>query len=409
MDQSRQAVTTCMVHRRDRNKCPWWRCAAICDLPGSLDNDDLQKVAKFLPDIADLGFQGVLIRPANPRVDKGLPWLKKFVKRAHKLGLRVLVRAFLAESELDAEASPPLLALEHDSEELTQRARAILRANADGVDLGLINDQAGSPDAAANFRAFTQAVQLQLAQVEMASDETILTAAIIADSPETSMRHLTENWFHHLRDNELVTSPWQVDELQRRVRQVFLDRDPLGHTAAWRYSLPKWTSSPLTRNSENYGWAKSRHGDVREVAMMLYAVSLPGAVYVPFLHVGGGVKAKKDGLKFTFGRGRMAQARASVAGEALALRNRLSLGDATLAFVDGLPWAGPDVSVHLSGPIMVVLNTGKDPVVVPSEHQAILSSRGIISSSEAGTIVRPNYCVWFRAAEPEPAKPTSYR
>lgn len=414
MDSPRQTVTTRLVHRRGRTDVPWWRAAAICDLPGSFDEADLSRVQKFLPDVAALGFQAVLLRPATPRVDVGLANLPDFVAQAHDLDLKVIVRAFLSgdEAALHPETSPPVLTLEHDTEELTKRARAILATGADGVDLGLVNDEQGSPDAAANSRAFTEAIQVQLAEVELAGETTILTAAIISDSQEAAMHHLTEDWFHHLRDDTLVSCPWNAAELQRRVQQAFVDRDPLGHTAAWRYSLPKWTSSPYTRSSADYGWADSRHADAREVAMMLYTVSLPGAAYVPFLHVGGGIKptkGKDPGLKFFFEKGRAAQLRANVAHEALSIRNRLGLGESTLAFVDGLDWCNEDTPVHLSGPIMVVLNMGKSTIVVPPEHRPVLSSRGMMSTSDKGTIVRPNCCVWLQTAELEPARPTAYR
>ncbi len=407
-------VTTRLVHRREGALAPWWRDAVICDLPGSYDNKDLKRVQEMLPDIADLGFEAVLIRPANPRVDVGLTVLPDFIADAHRLGLKVIVRAFLSEdeSELDPETSPPQLPLELDAESLSERATAILAAGADGVDLGPVNDETGSPDAAANSRAFTQAVQTQLAEVELAGETTILTAAVLSEPRESAVRHLQEDWFHHLRDDSLVACPWDATEIQRRVSQAYWDRDPLGHTAAWRYSLPKWTSSPQARSSADYGWAKAEDSERRESAMMLYALSLPGAVYVPFLHVGGGVKTTKGrdpGLKFSFMKNSKARKLAGLADAAIGIRTRTDMGSSTLAFIDGMEWAGPDAAVQMVGSVMVVLNVGETAISVPPEHRPMLSSRSLSTAEDGSTVVKPSSCTWFHMENLAPTGPTAYR
>ncbi len=407
-------VTTHLVHRREGALAPWWRDAVICDLPGSFDNKDLLRVQEFLPDIADLGFEAVLLRPANPKVDVGLKALPEFVSDAHSQGLKVIVRAFLSEdeTELHPEASPPQLPLELDAESLAERASAILATGADGVDLGPVNDEIGSPDATAHSHAFTQAVQTQLAEVELAGDTTILTAAVLSEPRVSAQRHLQEDWFHHLRDDSLVAAPWDATEIQRRVRQAYSDRDPLGHTAAWRYSLPKWTSSPNARSSADFGWAKSEDSERRESAMMLYTLSLPGAIYVPFLHVGGGVKptkGKDPGLKFSFMKNTKARKLAGLADAAIGIRTRTSMGSSTLAFIDGLDWAGPDTAVQTVGSVMVVLNVGTEPVSVPAEHRPMISSRTLASTEQGSTIVKPDSCAWFHMESVMPTGPTAYR
>lgn len=369
---------------------------------------------KQLPNVAELGFDAVLIRPANPRVDVGMKSLPRFVDEAHENGLRVLVRAFISDSEaeLHPESSPPVLALEHDADELQNRARAILATGADGVDLGLVNDQIGCPDAAANARAFSEAMQGQLAEVELAGETTILTGAILSEPRESAQRHLTEEWFHHLRDDSLVAAPWNAKEIKRRVSQAYQDRDPLGHTAAWRYSLPKWTDSPYIRSSADYGWADHSKSDQREMAMLLYTASLPGAAYIPFLHVGGGVTAKdpsEPGLVFSFEKGSRAHAHAMLSQESLLIRRKMNMGEATLAFVEGPEFCTDQTAVHLTGTIMVVLNTGKEDVVVPAEHRPLVTSKSLRISGDGGTVVRPNTCAWFQTAAFEPAGPPAYQ
>ncbi len=414
MDLPRQTVTTRMVHRRAKTEAPWWHSAVICDFPGAFSNEDLKRTARLLPSIADLGFDAVLIRPASPRVDVGAKFLPTFVKKAHDQGLKVIVRAFLAEDESDLgpESSPPQLTLEHDVSELHRRAQAILATDADGVDLGLVDDEAGSPDSAADARAFTEAIQGQLAEVELAGDTTILAAAIPSYPREAALHHLTEEWFHHLRDDSLVAAPWDAHEIKQRVKLTYADRDPLGHTAAWRYSLPKWTDSPYVRNSADYGWAKGSKSDQREMAMMLYAASLPGSVYVPFLHVGGAVTVKdrgKPGLKLSLEKGRKAKDQAILTKEALLVRRRHRLGDSTLAFLDGPGYCDANTAVHLSGDVLVVLNTGKTDVVIPAENRPLVMSGDLRITPDGDTAVRPNSCAWFLPPTPEPVGPVAYR
>ncbi len=408
-----RTVTTTLVHKRENTAVPWWHGAVICDLPGSYDNEDLDRVAKLLPDIATLGFDAVLLRPADPRVDVGLTNLPAFIDAANVLGLKVLVRAFLTDSErpLHPEQTPPLLPLQHDVDSLSEMAQAILGANADGVDLGMVNDELGSPDGAANAKAFTQAVQAQLAEVELAGKDAILSAAIRWEPQDLAQRHLTEDWFHHLRDDLLVKAPWDAQAIQGRVGSAYEARDPLGHSAAWRYSLPKWTSFPGTRNSADYGWADAKNSERRERAMLLFTLSLPGAVYVPFLHVGGGIKAvggKNPGLKFNFRKGRQARRDADLAANAIRLRARSDMSTSTLAFVTGQPWANKDTCVHTNGSIMVVLNTGSEPLVLPSENRPMISSRTTATNELGETVVKPDSCTWFKVTPPQSRGPKAY-
>ncbi len=411
---ARQTVTTKLVHRRDRTNAPWWRSVTICDLPGAFDDADLERIQRQLNSVAKIGFGAVLLRPVSSHVETDLTYLPDFIATAHERGLRVIVRAFIPDDDEDLQAtdSPPLLSLEHDVEVLKHNVKSILDAGADGVDLGPIDESPDSPDSAAAARAFTEAVQAQLAEVAIAGDTTMLSAAVKHMPREQLMRHLTEEWFHHLRTDAMVTAEWDSAELQERVRETYAALDPLGHTAAWRYSLPRWSDSPLARSSSDYGWADSEHATLREEAMMLYILSLPGSVYVPYVAAGGRVRASKGKnphLKFNFAKSVREQLRAWLASEALTIREQYKLGDENLAFVDGLAWARKGVSVHLSGSIMVVVNTGKKAVLVPPEHKLALSSEGLSTATSGGTEVRPNTCSWFYSAPVVPVDPIKYR
>ena len=406
-------MTTNLVHRRDRTAAPWWRSSVVCDLPGSLSAADLRQMQSVLVDLAALGFTAVLVRPATFESEKSRASLGEFITAAQGLGLKVLVRVFLPreEKELEATASPPLLPLEHDTKYLQHQAQIVLDLGANGVDLGMLEEDPEGQDTD-GAQSFTAAVQELLAEVALAGESTVLSAAVHREPREQVQRHLTEDWFHHLRDDSLTTASWDAAELSQRIMVAYADRDPLGQSAAWRYSLPRWSPSPLTRDSADYGWAAEANAPDREMAMLLLTLALPGAAYVPFLDVGGGVrtsKGKKPKLKVSFDRGRAAQLRSRIAAQAIAIRLRLGLGDATLASVEGLEWAGPKTLVMLSGTTMVVLNTGETAVIVPPKYTLAISSKVWPQVSNAGTEVAPNSCAWFHAPPLHPAGPRAYR
>lgn len=411
----KSAVRTNLIRRRVTVPIPWWRDTVICDLPGSYTNDDLRRLAKLLPRLAEVGFEAVLIRPADPIVETGLPYLTKFVEKAHSVGLKVIARVFLLpEGEtLDPLDSPPLLTLGHDVTALSERVRATLAAGCDGVDLGKIEERTqGEAPAVEATETFSESVRMQLAELASYDDSVILTTAFALQPKRFYMRHLTEEWFHHMRNDGLLVSPWNAEALQRVVAETYRAHDPLGHTAAWRHSLPGWSPSPAARDSEGVGWT---HGatDDRRIAMNLFIASLPGAVYLPFLSAGGSIKAKERAdktsrLAFTFKRSRKQEFRADTIAHALHLRNALEMGHDHLAFVTGFPWANGDVAVQLTGNVMVVLNTGKQSVFVPADHRLLVSSSATSAVDSAGTEVPPDTCSWFMAAKPEPVDPLDY-
>lgn len=410
---NQQTITTTLVHKRENTEVPWWHSTVVCDLPGSFDNDDLQRLAALIPKLAHAGFDALLLRPANPMVETGLSDLSKFITHAHRFDLKVVVRVFvLPEGEvLDPTDSPPLLVLSSDTSLLIDRVKAALNAGADGIDLGSIMDDPGDPDAAAHALAFTRTVQIQLAELEERQTEAILTAAVSRVPHEFYLRHLTEDWFHHTRGDALIDCAWNPKRLQQAVRSTYRDHDPLGHTVAWRHSLPRWSDSPVARDSADIGWSQGA-GEERQSAMNLFVASLPGAAYLPFLSTGGELstsRGKRTKLKFKFGEGRANRHRLRVVQEALTIRRRLNLGESSLAFLRGLEWADDSVAVHLTGSTMVVLNTGEDEIVVPSKYQLLITSEGMAATEPDGTVVPPETCAWFHAPGPSPVDPGTYR
>lgn len=409
------SIRTHLIHPRVTIETPWWRTATICDLPGSYEDDDLHRLAKVLPQVSALGFDAVLLRPADPVVEKSLPYLPRFVAKAHKLGLRVISRVYLLPegSSLDPLDSPPLLDMEHDVARINERVRAALDAGCDGVDLGMVSQDVEETERDRASQVFSESVRVQLAELASFDDSFILTAAFSTERQEFYKRHLEEEWFHHMRNDAIVTSPWDAASLQDRIANVYANHDRVGHTSAWRHSLPGWSRSPAARDSEGVGWVKGAP-TARRMAMNLYLASLPGAVYLPFFSVGGEMKVKKKGkkpskLRFAFAKSPDDEYRAHTTALALKLRDEQDMAHAHVAFVDGFEWANEDVAVHLTGSIMVVLNTGDTPVHVPAEHRLVVSSSPTVGVDSRGTEVPPETCSWFMTATPKPVDPFNYR
>jgi alpha-glucosidase len=80
------------------------------------------------------------------------------------------------------------------------------------------------------------------------------------------------------------------------------------------------------------------------------------------------------------------------------------MGTGSLAFVDGLPWAPPEVAVHICAGVMVVLNTSDAPVLVPAEHRLLLcSDASVAAAADEPTRIDPDACAWFDTARVQPA------
>ena len=59
---------------------------------------------------------------------------------------------------------------------------------------------------------------------------------------------------------------------------------------------------------------------------------------------------------------------------ALRLRKKYDLGNASLAWLSGLPWQTPGVGVFTSSSVMCVFNTSNEDVFVPLENELLLRS-----------------------------------
>jgi len=404
--------TTVLVHRADRSASSWWRTAAICDLPGAFGAGDLDALNGSLEGIRKIGFDAILIRTASADISREQAELARLVNYAHSVNLKVLVRIVGAPDDqvtLPSE-TPPQVSLDEDRDRLIARTRLVVRAGVDGVDIGLIDDDPTLQHAALRAEGFTQTIHMGLAELAEAESSTILTAEATQENPEYFGRHLTEDWFHHLRDDALYGSPWDADAIQARTRRAYQNRDPLGMTTAWRPSLVTWAENPRLRGSVPGAWEENAP-QPRSAAMVAYSASLPGAVYLPYLSCGGSVHLAgfgKPRLRLGLGETPGEMFLRGLTASILHLRQDYELGSASLAFIEGLSWAPPGIAVHLSGPLLVVLNTSAREVVVPPQHVPLVYSGGFLDSSSSGTNVEPERCAWFVAGRPNPVDPAHY-
>ncbi len=407
-------VTTRLIHWRGQKSEDWWRSPVICDLPGSVESDDLKRLQKLLHPLAHMGFEAVLLRSSSAEFDRDLPGLRGFIEEAHRQDLKVLLRVFWTAHQraLDPLEHTPILSPDHAPEGVADKVRVALSLGVDGVDLGWVEEDEGAP---AREATFTRTVRQALAELAEGDGQTILGAAVSGKSVDHVHQHLSENWVHHLRTDSLISSPWQAHELHRAVRKTYGARDPLGHAIPLRFGTPTWAEGSEQDGEDPGSWAYGAPAE-RSLAMTLFYVSLPGAVYIPFLYAGGQVRPQQPSaadspskLRFRLGRGRRNNFAKDTVTHALKLRETFGLRNTNLAFISSLPWADETVAVHSAGSVLVVLNTGGRSVTVPGEHQLLLSSNAATVQTFGGTVVAPETCAWFRTASPNPVDPAAYR
>lgn len=406
-------ITTSLVHPRDTGETPWWQTTVVCDIPGLHNNQSLGTLKAILKQLADSGFETLLVRPASPMLEEDFALLPRFIAQAHEFGLRILVRVFQlpAGQILTPPDETPQLGSAQEIKSITERIVAALEAGADGVDLGTIKLSLPKWNTEEQLAAFSEAVQVALAEIAISDDTAILSAALPAFPEEDFNRHLADDWFHHLRSSLMLEVPWNAQDLQKAVVSAYRSHDPLGHTVPWRHVLQRWSASLGHEGNANIGWAKGAP-ESRYDAMTLFVSSLPGAVYLPFIYTGGSVEYEgPDGTEIVleYGKGALQSSRSQLFRHALHIRKDHGMATAPLAIVSGLSWAQGGVSVHLTGSTMVVLNVDSAPVTVPQRHALLVSSPGAMPAPGGGTILPPETCAWFQTAEPIPLDPAHYR
>lgn len=408
----RRSTITRQVHRGERGVVSWWNTTTVCDLPGSFGPGDLLELVGLIPAIRRMGFDGILLRLSVQDIAPQTRYIVRLVKAVHAADMRVIVRVSPDLVTVPPLDSPPLVELHDDPVTLVERTRFLLEAGVDGVDLGMIDDDPDSPNPDERATQFTKTVNQQLAELASVDSTAILTAEASTANQQFFNHHLQEDWFHHLRDDSLFQSPWNAQELCRRIGATYASRTPLGQTVAWRPALtPKRENATYQRVVEPGSW--SDHASPQRVnAFTTFVSSLPGALYLPFIYAGGEIGTTggdNPGVRLSLSQEPSSRYQHDLTTRMLTLRQQKGLSHANLAFVEGLEWAGPNVAVHLSGHTLVVLNASDENVIVPAEHLPLLYSDGFLLTENGNTVLQPDTCAWFDTAPAkthDPGKPT---
>lgn len=374
-----------------------------CDIGGGVTDEDLEVIEKLSFDFARVGFTAVAVRPAHADIAVDGSRLASFIERVHRTGVKVIVR--LSGARVPGSSEGAFVNFEQDVSSLVVRTRAALKAGADGIDLGIIreDDQSGD-DQAQRFTQLIHILQAELADFERMP---ILSAESSITTPHALSRHLEEDWFHHLRDDALVTCPWDITELHERIACTLSERSRLGHVAAWQWSHCVTDNRPVLPSPGSWEEGASQW---RRNAMALVALSLPGAAYAPFDRLAGRRNFDAhDGAHVEWEPSEDARREREMVSRALRIRVERSMGSGSLAYVNHLAWAHEGVGVHLCAGVMVVVNASDTPVEVPPEHALLLDSTGR-SGGEPNqpTVVGPDQCAWFEAALVQAPPVSSY-
>lgn len=368
-------VRTQLIHRHSSGPTPWWRTAVVAEIPGVVDDTAAEMLPKVMPLIADMGFQAVVFRPALIDFYASVDPVKRIIDAAHDAGLRALVRLSGADRAPNDESykSDPFFGFEKSTADTIVRAREVLKAGADGIDLGKIAESAKDPNAEKHAEEFTQLILLLMAELADFSQDHILAASARTDLVENYRRHLEEEWIHHLRDDRLYRVPFDADALTYVIEATIGERDRVGSPPVWKAMLPRMVATPSAENVHKNSWEDGAD-TARRASMRILLAGLPGAVYLPFGFSGGHVEFEDVAVRPSAPDSESELARVRHTQLALKLREKHDLGNGSFAWVTGLDWQPPKVGVFMSGGIMCVVNTSDKDVDVPLENRLLLRS-----------------------------------
>lgn len=369
----------------------WWHHVPVCAFGGACGEVELENIRALIIDLARTGFRAICVEPTPDVLGDEGRVLSDFIASIHRAGLKVIVRIPLDPSALLGRpcASAPLVAA----------AGAALACGADGIDIGVV-DAPGPTRTSEGDGRLSQMIKDLHTDIALSHPQAILTAETLSADVALIDHHLTEHWFHHLRDGALLFAQWDGQDLRRRVTAVLQHRDALGHVANWHWSYSQDVHEEAARAS--YLPWRQEHAAMRGSALALFSLSLPGSASVLFRHMGGRIVDSGGQKRRVWQADRQASAEAAAMRTVLRVREERAMGTGSLAWVDNLPWAHAGVSVHLSGGVTVVLNMSDAPVCVPAQHVLLVSSDPEVEVSAAGTVVEPNSCAWFDTARVRP-------
>lgn len=393
-------VTTTLIHRCARGPHQWWHQAVVCDFVGVAHAAELENITSLIIDLARAGFRAIAIRPAPELLTEKGARLRQVCTVAQRAGIRVLLRIPLPASSEHVNAKTFSPYEEAYASAVLETIRVALAAGADGIDLALL-DSADTPVTPEEREAL--AALIRLAQVELAdvSPSAILCAEVLTEDESSLTYHLEEEWLHHLRDRALLDSPWEAGALRSNVERALAQRDYLGHVAAWHWSRTRHVDTPgdvFDMRGIPYSSWEYASDSKRRTAMNLFALSLPGAAYMPFAFMGGRLVSSSNMFRRVWEGDKESAAEAKILRKALHIREERAMGTGSLAWVDGLEWAVDGVNVHMCAGVLVVVNTSDMRVEVPAEHRLLVSSASLDSIDGKPTVLPGNSCAWFETA-----------
>lgn len=401
--QLERPVTTTLIHRCAHAPLQWWHQAVICDFVGAAHRNELDNIKSLIIDLARVGFRAIALRPAPEFLTAPSPELTDLCAIAHRAGIKVLLRIPLPEALTHATNPPSTPGAVNDDEATavcawTQNA---LAAGADGIDLALL-ETTDAPLPAEQREHLAALIRRIHSEIADSTPSATLSAEALTNDEATLTYHLEEEWLHHLRDRALLDAPWHAPTLRANVERALAQRDYLGHVAAWHWSRTRHVEAPgdvfTMQDIPTTSWEHASD-PARRTAMNLYALSLPGAAYIPFAFMGGRLVASSNMFRRVWEGDKDSAAEARTLREVLRVREERAMGTGSLAWVDGLAWAHEGVNVHLSAGVLVVLNTSDQVVEVPAEHRLLVCSTPVAAAERRPTTLPGNSCAWFETAK----------
>lgn len=371
-------VRTTLVHRRRHGTFPWWHTAAILEVPGVVDELAANMLRECMFPIARAGFTAVVFRPALIDLSQDVSVLAAAIDEAHRVGLKVLIRLSGADHR-PWDPNEPWTAFfghEGDTAHMVVRARAALKAGADGIDMGLIEDAPEDPLAAEKHEKFSALTRLLQAELFDFSPDHILGSEARVENEQSYNRHLKDEWFHHLRDNRLQRVPFDAHKLEHAIAVSLNERDRLGSVPAWKATRARLVGTPGVANNYDGSWEDGANAK-RRSAMRLVIATLPGTIYLPFGFSGGHVEFEGTAVRPQPAQTDLERLRVRHTTLALRIRAENQLSTGSFAFVNGLEWQKDGVSVAMSGGIMAVLNTTDEWIEVSADNQLLVRSDSV--------------------------------
>jgi hypothetical protein len=376
-------TTTTVVHRRTRQPAPWWHHAVIFQVRTAADLEGLEALAAEISHVARLGADAIQVHcpGLDPGAEPARSAVETLVRRAHQRGIKVLVGLAGTDAPAGTDAAAWHLA----------RCAAWLHRGVDGIDL--MSATGRVPEAGPHAHAGIELGALHALIAEHGEDVIVTGAGSALDRPALAT-HLHEDWLHITRDDRLVVTPWAPDELRAAITDAYALRDPVGAPAGWTLRDAGLQAPARWAGLEGAALQRRRHA---ATGLML---GLPGTAYLRQgealgLTAGPSVAATVQAISAAVAeqRGRTGSTFERYR-QGLRLRHEMRLGTGTVGWVES-----PSGSIaFLNREVLVLLNLGPEPVVIPADRELLHVSDEIPTPVGGEAVIPPDTTVWLAMA-----------